>query len=264
MIYINDFSREFELTLHSLCKGSPYGARILAYYTAYCGKKYDFLDFWIQRSADGRELCALCRYYSALIICGACEDKGEIEDFVSMLNPSSIFCDGTFELHTSGGYTEGETMKFCRTGVDCSEVCKIIKIGSDIGQLREVYNLLASENSRNDVLPDFEGYFLDISHRIRHSVSEVYAVLNDEEKIIATAAVVAMADNCAVIGCVATHRSFRRQGIATNLVGRITKSMLEDKREVYLHRERKIGLYDKLGYVTIGEWREYYNGLYHT
>lgn len=257
MISANDLSREFEDSLKSLCKGSPYGARIFSYYAAYYGKQYDFLNFWIQKDVNGRGICVLCRYYSTLIICGVTENLKEIIDFIKMLQPSDILCDESFDLFPFMLCSKGETMKFCNNSVQYSDCFDIIKIGSDMKKLREIYALL-NEDGKN-VLPDFEGYFLDISHRIRHGASDVYAVFNGSGQIIATAAIVAKTDDCAVVGCVATHPAYRKKGIATNIVGKITDNMLKSGREVFLHREREIKLYEFLGYKTTGEWRVYGN-----
>lgn len=257
MIYINDFSRGFELSLNELCKASPYGARILAYHNAYYGKKFDFLDFWVQKNDNGRGMCAFCRYYDTMIICGKCENKSEIINFIMMVNPVNILCEGTFDLFPFKICNKGETMKFSDNKLQYTDCFDIIRIGSNMKRLQAVYNLLIAENPQTDSIPDFESYFLDISHRIRHGVSDVYAVIDNSGEIIATSTIIAKSDDCAVIGCVATSYNYRRRGIATNLVGKLTQIMTKSGREVYLHRERKIKLYDNLGYKVVGEWREY-------
>lgn len=264
MIFANDSSCNFEFTLKSLCKGSPYGARIFSYYTAYYGKKYDFLDFWVQKDINGRGICALCRYYSTLIICGKTENIKEIIDFIKMLQPAEILCDESFNLFPFKLCSQGETMKFFNNAVQYFDCFDIVKISSDMKKLREIYSLLNADCNSKNALPDFESYFLDISHRIRHGVSDLYAVLNDCGQIVATAAIVAKTDDCAVIGCVATHPEYRRKGIAANIVGKITDNMLKNGKAVFLHREREIKLYEILGYKTIGKWRVYGNGFYHT
>lgn len=272
MILINDFSRKFEFDLYSVCADSPYGARIISYHTAYHGKKYDFLDFWICRNDEGQVLCAFCKYYSSLIVCGKTEGtaKNEIEDFIKMLSPSSVLCDSGFDLnldlYKSGKkFTEGDTMrcKKIQGEFDLKFDFQVTKIGSDINRLRRVYDLLVSENCKNravEALPDFESYFLDISHRIRHNTAEIYAVFDAGGRVVSTAAVVAKSNDSAVIGCVATAFDCRRNGMATRLVYDITKKQLEKGRGVYLHRERKIHLYSKIGFVVIGKWREYNSG----
>lgn len=257
MIYINDFSHRFEMMLNQLCKESPYGARILAYHHAYYGKKFDFLDFWVQKDDNGRGKCAFCRYYNTMIICGEYENKNEIINFIRIINPVNILCDGTFDLFPLKLCNTGETMKFCDNELKYPNCFDIMRIESNMSKLQAVYNLLIAENPQTVSIPDFESYFLDISHRIRHGVSDVYAVLDNNGEIIATSTVIAKSDDCAVIGCVATGLNYRRRGIASSMVGEITQIMTEGGRDVYLHREREIKLYERLGYKVVGEWREY-------
>lgn len=257
MIFINDFSRGFELDLYSVCEGSPYGARIISYHTAYHGKKYDFLDFWICRNESKSAVCAFCRYYSTLIVCGSADDKQEIEDFIKMLSPSSILCDSDLNLNLDLSFTEGETMRCRKISRDCEFDFPLIKLCSDMARLRKVYDLLVNENGNLDALPDFESYFLDISHRIRHGTAEVYAVFDETGRAVSTASVTAMSDGCAVIGCVATASDCRRRGMATKLVHDITQRHLNLGRAVYLHREKKIHLYRKMGFEVVGRWKEF-------
>lgn len=256
MIYAHDFSRGFEITLNSLCRHSPFGARIIAYYNSYHGKKYDFLDFWIQRDADGKPHCALCRYYSTLIICGRICDKAELVDFISMLSPSDIMCDYAHspELHMK--YKCGETM-VCRELAPISTVKYDIKrLPSDMSGLKKIYELLCSADGSLKS-GEFEPYFLDMSHKIRHGVAEVYAIYDDTGNPISTASVIALSDTSAVIGCVATTERSRKNGCASAIVKSITESKLKQGREVFLHRENRITIYELIGYKVCGKWQEY-------
>ncbi len=258
MIYINDFSRKFEIDLYSVCEGSPYGSRIISYHTAYHGKKYDFLDFWIQRDKNSNVVCAFCRYYSTVIICGNSYDKSETENFVNMLSPSSILCDSELNLTFDMNLLIGETMACSRLlDAEYKPQYEISKLYSDMSNLKSVYSILVSENENKGSLPDFESYFLDISHRIRHGVSNVYAVYDYFGNIISTASVLSVSKNTAVIGCVATAAEERKKGLATAVVSYITEKELEKNRTVYLHREKNISIYEKIGFETVGYWNEF-------
>ncbi len=257
MIYINDFSRKFEIDLYKLCENSPYGARIISYHTAYHGKKYDFLDFWIQRDDENNAVCAFCKYYSTLIICGKTHNFEEIKEFITIISISNILCDSTLKTVCGENISMGETMLCTKTN-DIDNTMdfeyKILRLNSDMNNLRNVYNLLIKENGQNGMLPDFESYFLDISHRIRHGVSKVYVITNGLGDIVSTATLLAISRTSSVIGCVATDSDNRNKGFATCLVKYITEKELSNGRQVYLHREREISLYERIGFEVVGHW----------
>lgn len=253
-----DFSRGFEIDLNRICSNSPYGARIASYLSAYHGKKYDFLDFWLQRDEQNRAVCAFCRYYQTLIICGSPSSIEEAEDFIAVLSPSSVLCSSDFTARINLHFTQGETMR-CRPLPYLKEGEKrgISVIRSDMAAIREFYNLLVSANKSTDALPKFESFFLDLSHRVRHGTSEIYGIRNEKGELVSAAAVIAKSSDTAVIGCVATDKEYRRQGLAYKLVEFVTKKMQSEEKAVYLHREKKIEIYEKIGYKTVGYWREY-------
>ncbi len=260
MIYINDFSRKFELDLLKLCENSPYGSSIISYHEAYHGKKYDFLDFWIQRDESGNARCVFCKYYSTLIICGETHDFAELDEFVGMLDLSNIFCDSSLNLNCDMELRIGETMMCESVGNMNFEIdggFVICRVSSDFSQLKKIYDLLLRENSNKSALSDYESYFLDISHRIRHGVSKVFAVRASCGEIVSTAAVTAVSKNSSVIGCVATDSEYRNRGFASALVGYLTAKELSKKSRVFLHREREIRIYEKIGFKTVGYWNEY-------
>lgn len=257
MILINNFSRGFELDLIRLCRNSPYGSRIISYHTAYHGRKYNFLDFWIQYNDLNKAECAFCKYYSTLIICGTPCDTGEVCDFIQMLSPAKILCDSSLDINLNIPFVQGETM-MCKSLSDvnlCSH--EIVRLSSDMLNLKKVYALLREEEDLSVPLPDFEEYFLDISHRIRHGVSEVYAIFDDKENIVSTASLIAKSDSSSVIGCVATSTRKRCKGLATSLVYFITQKEIDGGKSVYLHREKFISIYERLGFETVGNWKEY-------
>ena len=255
MICSNDFSRRFELKLNEICRHSPGGARIMSYFNAYHGIKYNFLDFWMQTDSVGKASCALCRYYSTLIVCGQSCDVSELTNFVVMLSPRNILCDRVYDFFQFYNVSEGEIM-ICHKIIRPTEnEFAIHRSLSDMAYLKKIFYLLCKTDDR--ILPDsFEDYFLDISHKIRHGAAEVYSIYGENEPV-ATAAVTALSDSAAVIGCVATDREFRNRGMASGLVGYIAAKHLEKGREIFLQRERYIGLYDKLGFEVCGKWYEY-------
>ena len=174
-----------------------------------------------------------------------------------MVSPFSVLCDNSLDLDIEMNFRKGETMKCDSVKSNSISDYSVKKLTSDMRNLKKVYSLLVSENDSSEDLPDFEGYFLDISHRIRHGTAEIYAILNDNDELLSTATLLAMTDTDIVIGCVATRNDSRKKGLATSIVGFILNNQLPKGKTVWLHREKDIKIYAKLGFEVTGEWREY-------
>ena len=133
----------------------------------------------------------------------------------------------------------------------------IYKVESNMRNLKTVYDILCAENDDTEMLPDFESYFLDMSHRIRHGTARVYVVTNKFGEAVSTASVLASSKTAAVVGCVATDYDNRNRGYASALIAYVTGKELSQNRTVFLHREKQISVYEKIGFKTIGSWTEY-------
>ncbi len=259
MIVGNDFSGKFERDLARVCARSPYGARIFSYFQEYHGKNHSFLNFWLQRDDDGIAVCAFCRYYSTMTICAAHIIIDEVQEFLRMLSPEVVFCDGNLGLDIYSAYKAGEVMRCTKLlpnkrAADVS----VRKLNSDMRTLKGVYTLLARDNSSGRVVPEFGEYYLNVSHCIRYGAADVYAVYGEDGEVISTAAVTAKSADSAVIGGVATDERYRRQGLASAVVTAATEDILSAGRAAYLYREKRIRLYESIGYRVCGEWRELY------
>ena len=133
----------------------------------------------------------------------------------------------------------------------------IVRIESNLRELRNVYDLLVLSSSEEECMPDFESYYLDISQKLRHGNAEVYAVKDAYGRIISTAALEAITEDTAVIGGVATSFPYRKNGYASALVRHITQKEISSGRSVYLYRDKKIPIYEKIGFETVGYHAQY-------
>ncbi len=259
MICADDFSHSFATELNKVCEHSPYGARIAAYYSAYRGKQYNFLDTWLCRE-NGRAVCALSRYYNTVVICGKCSE--EIRGFIEMLSPKIIFADAALEIKPKNMIeVSGETMICTHMITDIPilpEGLRCKRLTGEMRQLRKVYDLLrehyysAGESSMLS-LGEFDEYFVDISHLIRHGAADVYAVY-DGDRIVSSLSVTARSDTAAVIGNIVTHTQYRRNGLAEYLLAAAVNEICKSGREVFLHREKKISIYEKMKFEVTGNW----------
>ena len=247
----NCSSGEHETALRALCGNSPFGARIEAYLDAYGNGKYPFLDFYFA-GAEGRPETALCRYYGTVIICG--EASAEVISFTELLSPRIVICEELSSI--PAGYTvrQGETMKLLRPTHFYSECADPVRLCGDMRPLKDVYALLTGVFGKGS-LPRFDEYFVDVSHMIRHGAADVYA-LYEQGLPVCTVSVTSKSDTDAVIGAVATREDKRGKGLAASLLSHVCAELSAKGLSVWLHRERPIGIYEKLGFETVSGYCE--------
>ena len=259
MICIDDHSRRFETELYAVCRYSPYGAAILSYYNSYCGGTYAFLDFWIQRDNGDKAVCAFCRYYSTMIICGENYEPAETEEFIGIIAPAVIICEDIFKIPNDYKKTLGEIMICKKIAPNCRFLhnLDVVKIESNMRDLRKVYNLLVLSSGEKECMPDFESYFLDISQKLRHKNAEVYAVKDSFDNIVSTASLISITSETVLIGDTATSTDYRNNGYASTLVRHITQKQLSLGKSVYLYRDKKTAFYGKIGFESYGNHSQY-------
>lgn len=118
---------------------------------------------------------------------------------------------------------------------------------------RELYPLLQS--GFGEGLPPFEGWYPDVSHRLRHGLCRV-AGIRENGIPAASAMTVAEWPGGALIGAVATRPDCRRRGLASVCVTALTAALQAEGRRVLLspkndHARR---LYARLGFLPFGDW----------
>ncbi len=103
--------------------------------------------------------------------------------------------------------------------------------------------------------PPFDGWYVDVNHRIRHGHCHIAAVV-EQDRPVSVALTVAEAGGGAVLGQVGTDSAFRRRGYA----GKCIKSLIftmQGKRLYILpvdtYAEK---LYCSLGFRSCGGWAE--------
>lgn len=130
-------------------------ALLLAY-----GTKYDFCRFYVS------EDFILCETDGSFVVCGigSSYELSELSDFFSFNGFSEIFCSETLgeglSQNLNCAFTKVNLMRFCGNPAKCGEVeCD--------PPLDEVFKILSSSF---DI--DYEHWYVDMSHRIRHNVAK--------------------------------------------------------------------------------------------
>lgn len=220
-----------------------YSVRILSLLNAY-GCKYPFVRFYRQINDAGR-ITAIISYldHDATVSFSAKADLDELSEFFSVIGFSSVLCDEKFVA--SADYEDGIVMQSAKH----IEVSMPYITIDEYPPLFDLYNFIDYGES------NFEAWYVDINHRIRHNAAKA-VTLNVNGEIISSAIFSSIYENCAILTGVRTKPQFRKMGYGSALVS----SMCCDLGgTVYLMREngKNESFYRRLGFENTGKWRIY-------
>lgn len=221
-----------------------YSIRILSLLNAY-GCKYPFARFYRQVNSCGKVsaiLSVLDKDFT-LSFDNEFADKDEIKEFLSVIGFETLLCDES--LHIDVPYEYGvvmKTYKKIKTSCNYDEVNKY-------NYLLDLYNFIECDGN------NFDSWYVDISHRIRHNSAKAFT-LNVDNQIVSSVILSSIYQNNAIITGVRTNPKFRKKGYGSALVSTICSNVVGD---VYLMREKdkNESFYKKLGFENIGNWRIY-------
>ncbi len=213
---------------------SYYGYKIMAAYLAY-GSEYDFCKFY--SCGDG----TVHIYNSSMVIDGNA-DMSELKILIEMLKPVSIEVSREMTLRIYDEYiAKQRTLFHAKSGiydVDLDDV----KVNSFTD---ECYNIL---NESFDNIGDFDLWYVDISHRIRHKVSDLY--LFDSTTITKQFNI----NGFCFLSHIATARPERGKGTARKLLWYLAEKFKSEGSETYLFAfENRKTFYESIGFELVYE-----------
>lgn len=105
-------------------------------------------------------------------------------------------------------------------------------------------------------LPPFDSWYVDVSHRVRHGCCHIASVIRDNQ-VVCNAMSVAETTRDVLLGAVATHPQWRRQGLAAGCVEDLI-GQLSGTRRIHISPvdDRARHLYEKIGFSVSGSWGE--------
>ncbi len=193
-------------------------ANLLSY-----GNKTDFLYVWYQQS--GVDITALlCKFeQSIIIVADASADFDEIKEFLNVV-----------------GFKNLQSTPFVlnKLGFDYNEYQVVFKMAEKGGTLppmpsiKTVYEILYGEENPHIKKVDFEGFYVDLCHRIRHVTAA--AVLNESAVCVASH----ITKTKAVISGVATNKNARNMGLGSLALNELLKSL--DGRKIFAAAENSV------------------------
>ena len=221
-----------------LDKPNPFACRIFSQLLAY-GTGERFLEHWVQLE-DNEPRAVISRIDGNItIFCESADD--ELLEFIEAVGYNTVFADK--ELFPQ--YWSGEVlMKFVRKPE--TEISDNIDFNPTI---REIYSVLERCQGEGFEVPNFDNFYPDMSHRVRHNLSRILAYRLDGQAI-ACCMTSAETGNCAIISGVACLSEYRGKGYASKLVAKIAEAL--GKRDIFVFcREELVGFYSRLGFSSI-------------
>ncbi len=215
---------------------SYYGKKIMAAYLAY-GGNYEFCRFY---ACDGGGYYGTVHMYnSSMVIDGKCSPD-DVRSLVEMTKPVSveIACGSV----TNNGYAGIHRTLFMgipeKTDITAEETI------SD-GSFAECYDIL---NESFENFGSFDDWYVDISHRIRHGVSDIYLYRST------TVTKCFDIDDLVFVSGIATAAKNRGKGSAGKflkyLAGKFEK---EGKKMCLFALDHRKTFYESIGFVPVGE-----------
>lgn len=240
MIYFVDEGRFTDLKNFCTMQ-SIYSCRIMCLAESY-GLKFDFVQFWLQYDENNSVTSAISKYDNAVTVqTSENSDIPELTKFLEIIGFGSILSDINF--FSNRKVTDGIVMELVnpqRKDVSNAEVI----INPD---LNEIYKLLTECQSEKFIVPKYEDFLLDISHKIRHNTALCVAVRNSG-KLISSAMTVAQSKNTAVIGAVATVPQFRKCGFGGIAVMSLAEMLENRKIFIMRNKDENENFYKSLGF----------------
>lgn len=228
--------------LNGYNKTDLFTVRILSLLKAY-GTAYDFASFYKQTDDNGRITAILSRLDNDLTLSYENANTDEIIEFVTVIGFSSLLTDEFFPFDCR--YDEGVVMSAVRKN----------EFHMPYAEIDEYPKLMDLYNFEDYGTADFESWYVDVSHRIRHGCGKAYALTVNGE--IASSGIFSSIyrDN-AILTSVQTAPEFRGLGYGTALVSAM---ICDVKKTVFLMREenKNESFYKKLGFENNGKWRMY-------
>lgn len=225
-----------------LDKPNPFACRILSQLLAY-GTGERFLEHWVQLEGD-KPTAAISRIDGNMTV--FCEKANEeLTEFINAVGFGTILAD----KHVFPQYWSGEAVMrlACKAEIKATE-----GNGTEIEQnptIREVYSVLERCGGAEFEVPDFDSFYPDMSHRVRHGLARIFA-LRVSGQAVACCMTSAETENCAIISGVACLSEYRNRGYASRIVIDMIGSLGD--REVFVFcREKLLGFYNKMGFNKV-------------
>lgn len=220
-----------------------YRLKICSYMDAY-GGDYGFCRFYCEGgSLSGGNVLLL---NSSAVIGGVFTDNYELEEFITMNAPDTVECPSGTAARLSLPEYERQRRVLFRLPVsqnsDWREFEKDLDEPVSLHQMFMILNACFTGLS-------FEGWYTDMSHRVRHEISKVYTY-----KCGVCASVDFKGSENAFISSIAVVPAMRGNGYGEKMLGYVARELKKSKLRGFLWADgNSEGYYNKLGFSVADE-----------
>lgn len=254
MIKIIDINFNPLQDILNLYPNDTFLCRIGSLYSTY-GIDKTFVNFWVQLDDNDRitSVISMLDFQMTLYLTQN-SNMDEIEKFIYITGTKSVLTDYKYNLILNNfKKLSGDILKF-----DYNSNTHTVnnQINTTSPKVKDLYRLLNSVYDSNFV--DKNSFCLDVSHKLLKKASRIYTIINNNE-LVSCAMTVAEFQNTAIIGAVATLKSNRSNGFATDLVISLSDKLTQEGKSVYVYTDNsKINeFYNKIGFNKDGKWNEF-------
>lgn len=231
--------------------GGPFACRIQSLADAY-GTGLPFARFWLQE-IDGYPVAAVSALDHSFCLCTAphCGWE-ELSDFLRAVDAVEILCDPV-SLKKLSFLPSGRGEILLRE----PPLSQTLPDGYSLEKNpspRKIHVLLELCREPGFAPPEFEPFYLDLSHRMRHGAARAVGISDVSGQLAACAVASSETERSAVISAVACRPDARNRGLGSAAV-QILSGWLARPVYVFCTFERSI-FYQKMGFSSWGEWRE--------
>ena len=235
---------EYADVLAPFCK-TVFGCRIQSTAAAY-GVNEPFAQFWTQE-----DKAALCKLDDVLILDADGADFDELKDFIAMTGASRLLCDLNVAQNLGLPVAaKGEVMLYRN-----DQPMKPPTIFEKNPSLREVHALLSACASNTFVPPEFEPFYMDMSHRIRHNTAEAVGV-RQGETLVSCAICSAQTADSAVLSSVAVSPDYRRKGFGYTVLNALISELPQKNIYIFRAQNENAEFYRGFGFSPSGGFAE--------
>lgn len=237
-------SQEEQQSLLLACRKSAFGCKIASIATAY-GFDKKFSCFWM----EGHASAAYCLVDDVMILAGMPKNAEETKSFLHMVGAREIMCAlRNAELLELPAKLEGDILQKQAEGGKEAGLQLPERESTEIN-IREVYFLLEA----CEMETDFEAFYLDLSHRLRHGAAMVFTEYR-EEMLAGCVVVSSVTESSAIVSAVAVKEAFRLQGIGADLMRQAEHALTGKTLYVFKEKGRHEEFYQALGYHRTDAW----------
>lgn len=222
-----------------------FGCRIQSTAVAY-GMNEPFSQFWTQG-----EKAALCKLDDTMILDADGADFDELREFIGMTGASQLLCDLRFARELGLPVVgRGEVMVYHnRVPLEPPVTFELNP------SLREIQALLTACATDTFIPPEFESFYMDMSHRIRHDTAVTIGV-RQGETLISCAICSAQTADKAVISAVAVDPDHRRKGFGHAAISALLSKLPQEDIYIFRAQNENAEFYRGFGFTPCGEFAE--------